>query len=212
MRIGPFLTALILCACSGNAPPDAASQQVPPPQKQDQEPAGPIVFIGDSITARWDVQAFVPGAINAGIGGQTSCQMLARIDVEIAKHPATVVILGGINDISLEPDPTPQCVIEMAQRALAAGAAVIVCTLLPDNYWVGSKAIHSNEEGDAAIERFNTEIRAGAAAYGYTVADFYRAFLLKGDSRFELLSDGVHPNDAGYAFMQSILQPWLHVR
>lgn len=201
---------MALCACGGDN--ENQYESAPSPQKHDA-PSGPIIFIGDSITARWNLQAFGPDSINAGIGGQTSCEMLARMETDVlSKHPDKVVILAGINDISIEPDANPRCVLEMAQRALASGASVIVGTLLPDFDWTGSQAIDSDEQGMAAIDAFNAEIRAGAASFGYTIADFYRAFLLKGNQRHELFVDGVHPNAYGYAFMQSIVQALLQTK
>lgn len=200
-----ILAALCLTACGGTEP------QAPTPALATLPPA-PVVFVGDSITARWDL-SFVPNAINAGIHGYRSCELASRFSEDVLSHyPGTVVILAGINDIALDDAPTPQCIYDMAQRAMASGARVIVGTLLPDSNWAGAVAIHSDAEGAAAVERFNSELRLAAASYGFTLADYYPALINDdGMQKTELFVDGVHPNADGYAVMQRMLSPLLHI-
>lgn len=69
------------------------------------EPRGPILFMGDSITALWGMHRtalFVEhGFINRGIGSEMSGQVRARLAPAIAEtRPASVYILCGINDIA----------------------------------------------------------------------------------------------------------------
>src|SRR5262249_13010777 len=62
------------------------------------EEPGRVVFMGDSITDGWALEASFPGKpyVNRGISGQTTAQMLVRMypDV-IALAPAAVIILAG---------------------------------------------------------------------------------------------------------------------
>src|SRR5688500_792346 len=57
---------------------------------------GRVVFLGDSITDGWALEASFPGKpyVNRGISGQTTAQMLVRFypDV-IALRPAAVILL-----------------------------------------------------------------------------------------------------------------------
>src|SRR5690242_18149485 len=95
------VAAVLLAGCtSGSATPAPA-----PSQKAE----GPTVFLGDSITASWDIvppdasklRTLVPGEINAGVTGQLSLMMLDRLQHDVLdKHPARVVILAGTNDVS----------------------------------------------------------------------------------------------------------------
>src|SRR5579871_94451 len=95
---------VVLSACGGgsnDATPTAA------PHTAD---AAPYVFIGDSITYHWFdpyytpkdqlMSTLLPGAVNAGVPGQDSHQMLARFDADVlSQHPRTVHILAGTNDV-----------------------------------------------------------------------------------------------------------------
>jgi lysophospholipase L1-like esterase len=171
---------------------------------------GPIVFIGDSITARWeDLAALVPNSINTGIGGQTSCEMDARFDQDVLAHkPSTVVILAGINDVYREESPSVMCISEMLSRAQAAGATVLLCTLLPNKHWEGSSVILTNEKGIDALVRFNSDLRGLANAFGVALVDYYPA-LLGADGQQDdrwFLDGSVHPNEDGYKIMWPVLQ------
>ena len=192
------LIALTLTACGGGSAD-------PPPHR--------IVFMGDSITYFWtDLQTLAPAAINAGVGGNTSQMMDARFQQDVlAYHPATVVILAGTNDIYDEPNPTPAAVFDMAQRAKAAGAHVIVGTVPPIGNWVSSDVVTSVAMGQAEITQYNRELRDGAAADGYAVADYYTAMLNPDGTQNASLfnADLIHPDAAGYTVMDGVLKPLL---
>ena len=64
-----------------------------------------VVFIGDSITDYWKLAEYFPGkpyiAINRGIDGQTTPQMLVRFRQDVIDlHPKVLVVLAGTNDIA----------------------------------------------------------------------------------------------------------------
>ncbi len=198
--------AALLAGCGGGNSPITSQT----PHSAEPVTYHSVVFIGDSITARWDIP--VAGAINAGIGGQRSCEMATRFATDVlARNASEVVILGGINDISLEADPNPACIYDMVQRAQGAGMHVMVGTLLPDEHWAGSKAIHSDAEGIAAVKRWNDEIRAAAGGFGFTLVDYEPALRNPdGSQNQSLFVDGVHPNADGYQLMWGVLQPLLN--
>lgn len=173
---------------------------------------GPVVFIGDSITARWaDLTTLVPDSVNVGVSGQTSVQMLARFqDDVLALHPSVVVIDAGINDISHLSDPSIDSVTEMASEASAAGAKVVICTLLPSSHWIANSPVATEEQGQYDIRLFNGQLLLMADAYGYIVVDYYHSFIeTNWAPNPSLFVDYIHPNDAGYALMWSILKPVL---
>ena len=82
-------------------------------------------------------------AINRGIGGQTTPQMLLRFKVDVLQlSPDAVVILAGTNDLAGNAgDATIEEIAEnifsMAELADSAGVEVIICSLLPaiDYVW-----------------------------------------------------------------------------
>jgi lysophospholipase L1-like esterase len=59
-----------------------------------------ILFLGDSITAGGDWQAWLPEdrVLNLGIGGDTTDGVLARLDEVVAAAPDVIVLLIGTND------------------------------------------------------------------------------------------------------------------
>lgn len=209
--------ALLMTGCGGNSISSPSSQTAsitPLP------PSGPLVFMGDSITAFWSVQDFFPGARNGGVGGQTTAQMLARFDQDVLSlHPSVVIILGGTNDIRLTGSDDPSSLFAMVQKAEAFGAKVIVGTLPPNESWLTPETCSyctvfiTRDEGLALYAKFNDEIRQGALIYGYKVADYYRAMINPDGSQNASLFDSslVHPNAQGYVVMVDVLRPVLEV-
>ena len=61
-----------------------------------------IAFVGDSLTAAGDWAAWFPDdqVVNLGVGGDTSDDLLARLDDVIAADPDVVVVLIGTNDLA----------------------------------------------------------------------------------------------------------------
>jgi acyl-CoA thioesterase-1 len=154
----------------------------------------------------------VPGSTNAGVGGNTSAQMLARFDADVvAKNPRVVVILAGTNDLyQATTTVAPTSIFNMVQKALAANIKVIVGTIPPIGDW--SRAVNADPDaGNAAVLRWNDEIRMGADMYGYKVADFYKAMLLPdGTQNFSLfVFDKLHPSPEGSAMLWTVVRPLL---
>lgn len=60
-----------------------------------------VVFLGDSLTAGGDWSAWFPDvdAINLGISGNTTDDVLARLDAVIAEAPDDISLLIGTNDL-----------------------------------------------------------------------------------------------------------------
>lgn len=63
---------------------------------------GRVVFLGDSISEFGLWEEWFPDVpvLNRGIGGETSAQVLARLDTAI-NEPAAVLLLIGTNDLSM---------------------------------------------------------------------------------------------------------------
>src|SRR6187402_519237 len=59
-----------------------------------------VLFLGDSITAGGDWSAWFPdvNALNFGIGGNTTDDVLARLDTVVAADPDEIIMLIGTND------------------------------------------------------------------------------------------------------------------
>ena len=175
-----------------------------------------IVFMGNSITDSWSIirPEFFAGKpyINRGISGQTTPQMLARFRQDVIDlQPAVVVILAGINDIAGNTGPSTiemiaDNIFSMAEQARTNHIKVVLCSVLPaaDFSW-------SPEEQPAEkVIALNALVKSYAKNHKIAYVDYHSA--MKNDInglKEELGSDSVHPNAAGYAVMEPLLEQRL---
>jgi lysophospholipase L1-like esterase len=174
-----------------------------------------VVFLGDSITDRWNLAASFPGKpfVNRGIGSQVTAQMLLRFHQDVVSlHPKAVVILAGINDVQgfLQQETPEQIEANweaMADLADAHGIRVVFGSLLPVNNYSDAAKDVVRERPPAELRQLNTWLKAFCARRRYAYADYYAALVdAKGMMRHEYTRDGVHPLDNGYARMVPIAE------
>jgi acyl-CoA thioesterase I len=179
-----------------------------------------VVFMGDSITQGWMNHGtgaseanpgFFPGKpyVDRGISGQTTPQMVLRFQQDVIHlKPTAVVIFAGVNDIAgntgdMTPEQTQDNLVSMAELAHANGIRVVLCSILPafDFPWKRGR------EPAPKIVALNQWIEGYAAEHGYVYVDFYSAMVDERGGLPEKLSrDGVHPNAAGYAIMNPLVE------
>ena len=98
-----------------------------------------ILMIGDSITAGFPLRVELPQAIravNAGIGGQTTTEILARLRASDLESFDAVVLQGGTNDIraAVARGADATAAIEANYRAMIkiAGPQVAIVSVPPE--------------------------------------------------------------------------------
>jgi lysophospholipase L1-like esterase len=172
---------------------------------------GRVVFLGDSITARWlslFPSQFFPGKpyINRGIGGQVTRQMIWRFHQDVVElHPDAVVILAGTNDIAFDKpleatEKNVEIMVEMAQRH---GIRVLLCSVPP----LSMPDPASQARADRQLLLLNDWLRSYAARQHLSLIDYHSAFVDSSGRMSPSLSlDGIHPNRAGYALMSQLAQ------
>lgn len=172
-----------------------------------------IVCFGDSITAGKYPEflaEMLPEAqvINAGVGGNTTGQGLARMEEDVLRHrPDTVLILFGTNDSVLRAAKTYRTPLKdfeenlrtMVERCREAGARPVLGTLLPimsePYYTRHPKEFYEPEGGlEAILERYRSKTLEVGKAMKVPVVDFYKEMTA---DRTMLKPDGVHPNEFG---------------
>lgn len=122
--------------------------------------------------------------------------------------PAVVVILAGINDIAGNTGPSTIDMIadnikSMSELAHANGIRVVLCSVLPAADFPWRPGLEPAEK----VVALNTIIQAYAQEQGFTYVDYFSAvYDGKNGLRSDLGDDGVHPNQAGYAIMEPILE------
>jgi lysophospholipase L1-like esterase len=200
MRLIVVILCAILSSCGASQSTEPAQVTQPPASI-----AATVVFTGDSITLLMPVTEYVPGAINAGVSGNETSQMLERFDADVlSHHPSVVVILGGINDIKNNDAFDAGNIFAMVQQAMSSGAQVIVGTVMAASY-----IPHPALENQLVVE-LNEQLRIGAEQYGYTLVDYHAALALADGGVDEtMLKDGLHPNKEGYDAMWGVLKPVL---
>ncbi len=172
-----------------------------------------VVFMGNSITETWarSFDQFFPGKpyIGRGISGQTTPQMLLRFRQDvIALKPKVVVILGGTNDIAGNTGPSTLEMIEdnlasMAELATANGIRVVMASVLPVYDYPWRKGL----DPAAKIVALNAWIKDYAAKHDAVYVDFHTPMADERQGmKAELSPDGVHPNAAGYAIMDTLVE------
>ena len=162
-----------------------------------------VVFIGDSITARWRLQDFFRDEpVNAGITGQTAEQIAARFGSDVvALKPATVVILAGSNDVRDGADLTAarDSVAAMAGMARANGIQPVVCTIPPMDG-------HMDD-----VRRYNAMLTSDPQVP--VSCDYFGALTdQQGNPLPAILHDGLHPSALGYLRMAVEVSRSLGVR
>lgn len=169
-----------------------------------------VVFLGDSITQQWGLEAAFPGmkVANRGISGDTTRGVLLRLEDDVlALKPSAVVLLIGTND--LEEGATPEIVAGNMKLILAAlkrhdpRMPVVLCQVFPSS---------------ATMKRPADQIKAVNALYLAAVKgdsqmiplDTWRLFAdANGDASVNEFPDLLHPNEAGYARWAAALRPVL---
>jgi lysophospholipase L1-like esterase len=188
----------------------SANAALPPPRTGERR----VVFLGDSITDRWDLAASFPGKpyVNRGIGSQVTAQMVLRFHQDVvALQPSAVVILAGVNDVQqfLQHESAEQ--IETNWETLADLAdqhhiAVVFGSLLPVNNYTEAARNVPTERNPDELRALNVWLRAFCARRHYGYADYYAALVdTHGMMAARYTADGIHPLDEGYARMAPVV-------
>ena len=181
-----------------------------------------VVFIGDSITANWvnpdkggHPEFFTSNNFLAmGYSGKTAAYLKKLFKASVInENPRQVVILAGINDIAqndgkyVSNEEIRDNIAWMAAEATNNGIRVVLCSVTPSTRFWWSTSISHPEK---TIVELNELIKALADEKGYAYADYHSALVgADGGILSTYSDDAIHPNQAGYAVMESIILPIL---
>jgi len=177
-----------------------------------------IVFMGDSITEGWKSKRpgfFTPGRVGRGIGGQTTPQMVLRMMADVVHlKPRFVHIMAGTNDIAgntgkMTREQSYDNFRMMAQIAKSNGIGVILAAVPPADHFPWRPGL----DVVGPIREINAWLQGYAKAERLTWVDYTNALGdAKGAMKPGLASDGVHPTEAGYDAMATVIEPILKAR
>lgn len=122
--------------------------------------------------------------VNLGVSGNTTAEGVARLNEAIEERPGIVILLLGGNDT--------------LRRISVAESQTNLTTLITGFQQAGAVVVLLGVRGgvlrDGRAEMYETLAKQYGAVY---VPDVLDGILLKP----ELMSDAIHPNDAGYAII-----------
>ncbi|MBT1676797.1 SGNH/GDSL hydrolase family protein [Curtobacterium aurantiacum] len=170
-------------------------------------------FLGDSITNGSSASNFaysfssqavqmaghliaLPGFVEAGVSGQTSAQMLARLPQFIASGIDAAVLLAGTNDATqgVSIDQYASNITQIITSLRKAGIPTIVVTVPPR----GSSTVAAIV---AATDGYNTWLRIHVPLLGARLADAHSGLVDATNGYLKSSydsGDGTHPNNAGH--------------
>ena len=174
-----------------------------------------VVFMGDSITEGWFDKRpgfFTAGRIDRGIGGQTTPQMVLRMMSDVVDlRPRAVHIMGGTNDIAgntgpMTPEMSENNIRAMTDIAQRNGIKVLIASVPPAASFPWAPTIQTRP----AIAELNRRLKRLAHDTGSVWVD-YHPVLDDGTGAMKpgLAVDGVHPTEAGYDAMATVIDPIL---
>lgn len=166
--------------------------------------AGPLLLLGDSLTGAGPWEEAFPEleVVNAGIAGDTTADVAARLEDVVARHPSAVVVMAGTNE-------SRRATVEQVVRGLEdilfqlrhglPTARLIVCSVLP----------RERERADW-IREVNIHVRQFAPTVKAEFLDLWPVFAEEdGELRPEFTPDRLHLNEHGYDGWVEQLRPLL---
>ena len=164
-----------------------------------------VLFLGDSITAGGDWSAWFPdvNALNFGIGGDTTDDVLARLDTVVAADPDEIIMLIGTNDFGTRQNVehlvrNVQTILVDLRRELP-GSRMLVQSVMP----------RGREFADR-IQEANIHLRQFSATVHAQYLDLWPALALEDGEINPLYSDDrLHLTPAGYEAWLGELRPAL---
>lgn len=164
-----------------------------------------IAFVGDSLTADGNWQEWFPEstAWNFGVSGNTTDDLLGRLDAVIEAAPDEVVLLIGTNDLG-----TRQTVEHLVRNIETA--CVAIRKELPGSRMLVQSILPRGREFASRIQDANIHLRQFSATVRAQFLDLWPAFAEEdGEIRPDYSSDRLHLNDSGYDAWLGELRPAL---
>lgn len=169
-----------------------------------------IVFLGDSITNRYDLNKYFPNnnTVNSGVEANRTNHILDDMYNRVYKYnPSKVFILIGINQVT---DNSVEEIVDDIKKIVKKihknrkFAKVYIISIYPiDSDREGSLAA---DKSNKKVEKINSKLRKLSSKLDYTYIDVYSK-LIDGESlKDEYSIDGLHLSDKGYEIVTKTIK------
>lgn len=164
-----------------------------------------VAFLGDSLTDGCDLAKYYPQYItaNRGIGGDTTFDLEARLQVSVYDlKPQVVVMLIGANNVDTMLNNYESILMGLQENLPDTKVVLLSLTAMGGEHW-GPK----NQQ--AAYN--NVSIKLLAEKYGYTFVDLFSPLydVSTGEVYEGYTSDGGHFTHEGYTVVTAQITPVL---
>ena len=169
-----------------------------------------IVFLGDSITNRYDIDKYFPefNTVKSGIEGNRTDDILMDMKNRVYKYnPSKVVLLVGVNDFLHDEDDANDVyngIIKIIDeiKMNRPDSKIYIETVLPINEGMGDFHGITPE-----IIKLNEKIKKYGKEKNIDVIDLYSKVVDKENYlKKEYTPDGVHLNEEGYEAITDIIK------
>ncbi|THG32372.1 GDSL-type esterase/lipase family protein [Naasia lichenicola] len=163
------------------------------------------IFLGDSLTEAGNWAEWFPdaGAVNLGVGGDTTELVLERLESVIEQAPGTIVLLIGTNDLAWR-RPVEQTVRNIESILWK------IHHELPETRVIVQSVLPRDRELADLVREINIHVRQFAPTVKAEWVDLWPELAEEdGEIKPEYSDDRLHLNDAGYSAWVAQLRPVL---
>jgi lysophospholipase L1-like esterase len=168
-----------------------------------------IVMLGDSLTegGPWRELTGCPSIVNRGIGGDTTKDVLGRLDVVLRMQPRAVFVMIGVNDISLgiPKEATTQNFRSLLDTLESNGTRTFL------NYVLPVAANYRKRRMNEAISALNAVIVGLVAGRPNVIPIDLRPLVRDANGYLgeEFSYDGMHLSPKGYEVWRDAIAPTI---
>jgi lysophospholipase L1-like esterase len=160
-----------------------------------------IVFIGNSLTELFPInELFDLPLRNKGVGGNTSVDILNRIESIKKNEPRKIFLMVGINDINKR----------ISIDSIMSNVNKIASGINPTTLYIQSVLPTSDRNKNKTIIKFNSLLKQYCLSNSITYIDLYTSFVSGEIIKPTYTADGVHLSLKGYEKWKTILLPFIY--
>ena len=172
------------------------------------------LFLGDSITKRYDLDKYFPEyfVVNSGIDGNKTVDVLENMNSRVyVYNPSKVFLLIGTNQLENEDeDQIYEDIIQIVEEIQKNRqfASIYIESIYPVNH--DFKNSPAKNKDNQKIQRINNRLQEYSLHHNVTFIDVYTSLVdQSGNLKKEYTEDGLHLTDEGYSQVTNILRKYV---